>query len=302
MNILATVKIMLSTFIKHHKLPETFKLTAKEHYQPLAEQIFSRFTQHDGAFFVGINGCQGSGKSTLTDYLAEYLTTTYQLTTVVMSLDDFYLTGAKRQQLAREVHPLLATRGVPGTHDIAALKQTLKQLKTKQTGFTIPRFNKVTDEPYPESQWPIIKKPVDIILLEGWCWGVKPQTDQQLAAPVNELEFRHDVNGQWRNYVNQQLKNGYQPLYKEMDFWLALQAPSFDCVYKWRLEQEQKLQDKNVGLANSKVMEPAGVLNFTQYFQRLSVQACNTISQSADAIFYLDHARNITKIPVGVDV
>ena len=281
---------MLSTFIKQHKLPETFKFTAEKHYQPLAEQIFGQFGKHDGAFFVGINGCQGSGKSTLTDYLAEYLATTYQLTIMVMSLDDFYLTGEKRQQLAHEVHPLLATRGVPGTHDIAALKQTLNKLKTKQTGFAMPRFNKATDEPYPESQWPVIDKPVDIILLEGWCWGVKPQTDQQLAAPVNELEFKHDVNGQWRNYVNQQLKSYYQPLYKEMDFWLALQAPSFDCVYKWRLEQEQKLQARNIDLANSKVMGPAGVLNFTQYFQRLSVQACNTISQSADAIFYLDHS------------
>lgn len=289
---------MLSTFMKQHKLPEAFILTAKEHYQPLTEQIFSRFTQHDGAFFVGINGCQGSGKSTLTDYLAEYLTTTYQLTTVVMSLDDFYLTGAKRQQLAREVHPLLATRGVPGTHDIAALKQILKQLKTKQIGFTIPRFNKATDEPYPESQWPIIDTPADIILLEGWCWGVKPQTDEQLAAPVNELELKHDTDGLWRHYVNQQLKSYYQPLYKAMDFWLALQAPSFDCVYKWRLEQEKKLQARNINLPNSKVMGSAGVLNFTQYFQRLSVQACNTISQSADAIFYLDHNRNITKMPI----
>ena len=158
-----------------------------------------------------------------------------------MSLDDFYLTGAKRQQLAREVHPLLATRGVPGTHDIAALKQILKQLKTKQIGFTIPRFNKATDEPYPESQWPIIDTPADIILLEGWCWGVKPQTDEQLAAPVNELELKHDTDGLWRHYVNKQLKSYYQPLYKAMDFWLALQAPSFDCVYKWRLEQELSL-------------------------------------------------------------
>lgn len=298
MNILATVKIMLSTFIKHHKLPETFKFTAKEHYQPLAEQIFSRFTQHDDAFFVGINGCQGSGKSTLTDYLAEYLTTTYQLTTVVMSLDDFYLTGAKRQQLAREVHPLLATRGVPGTHDIAALKQTLKQLKTKQTDFTIPRFNKATDEPYPESQWPIIKKPVDIILLEGWCWGVEPQSEEQLKLPINELELQHDVSGEWRNYVNQQLKDAYVPLYKTMDFWLALQAPSFDCVYKWRVEQEKKLQARNFGLADSKVMTPEEVLGFTQYFQRLSVQSCNTISQSADEIFYLDYARKIKVQPL----
>jgi D-glycerate 3-kinase len=293
---------MLSTFIKQHKLPEKFRLTAQEHYQPLAKRIFSQFTKNNGAYFVGINGCQGSGKSTLTDFIAEYLTYTYQLTIVVMSLDDFYFTGEKRQQLADDIHPLLATRGVPGTHDMTMLASTLTKLKAQQTGFTIPRFNKATDEPYLKEQWPIVKKPADIILLEGWCWGVKPQTDEQLKAPVNELELKHDSKGDWRYYVNQQLKNNYQPLYKTMDFWLALQAPSFDCVYQWRLEQEKKLQDKNIGLLNSKIMKSAGVLNFTQYFQRLSVQACLSISQSADAIFYLDYARNVSKTPFMEDL
>ena len=174
-------------------------------------------------------------------------------------------------------------------------------MKAKETGFTIPRFNKATDEPYPQEHWQTIEEPIDIILLEGWCWGVKPQTAEQLSSPVNELELKHDSNGDWRNYVNQQLQQIYQPLYEKMDFWLALQAPSFDCVYKWRLEQEEKLKAKNKDLSNSKIMKSAGILNFTQYFQRLSVQACNTISQSADAIFYLDYARNITDMPVTDD-
>ncbi|MBA6391002.1 kinase [Colwellia sp. BRX10-3] len=293
---------MLSTFIKQHNLPANFRLTAAEHYQPLAERIFSQFKKRSSTYFVGINGCQGSGKSTLTDFVAEYLTKTHKLNIVVMSLDDFYFTGEKRKQLAHDIHPLLATRGVPGTHDVAMLDRILVKLKAKKTAFSIPRFNKATDEPFPEAQWQEVKKPVDIILLEGWCWGVKPQTAEQLKTPVNELELKFDSSGDWRNYVNQQLKNNYEPLYKKMDFWLALQAPSFDCVYKWRLEQEQKLKDKNIGLQNSKIMESTEILNFTQYFQRLSVQACLTISQSADAIFYLDDARNITNTPLMEDV
>jgi D-glycerate 3-kinase len=82
-----------------------------------------------------------------------------------------------------------------------------------------------------------------------------------------------------------------------MDFWLALQAPSFDCVYQWRLEQEQKLRDKKIGLPHSKVMSPAEVLNFTQYFQRLTVQGSNTLSNSADVVFHLDITRHIIDIP-----
>ncbi|PKI17326.1 kinase [Colwellia sp. 12G3] len=289
---------MLSTFIKQHSLPEDFKHAVTQYYQPLADQIFSQFSQNDGPYFVGINGCQGSGKSTLTDFIATYLTNQYQLNVVVMSLDDFYLTSEKRKQLAQDIHPLLATRGVPGTHDVVELNHILTQLKEKKTGFAIQKFNKATDEPYPEDQWPLIEKPTDIIIVEGWCWGVKPQTTEQLKAPINELECQYDKTGEWRNYVNQQLKVYYEPLYEKMDFWLALQAPSFDCVYQWRLEQEQKLQDRNIGLVNSKIMTPAEILNFTQYFQRLSVQGCNTISQSADAIFYLDYDRKITKMSI----
>lgn len=289
---------MLSAFIEQHNLPDEFRLTVNRYYKPLADRIFSLFKKSNHAYFVGINGCQGSGKSTLTDFLAEYLITEYQLNVVVMSLDDFYLTRAKRNQLANEIHPLLATRGVPGTHDVAALGRVITQLKAQKTGFSIPRFNKATDDPFPEEQWLAIEKPTDIILLEGWCWGVKSQTAEQLLSPINELELQHDVDSEWRNYVNEQLKSAYEPLYENMDFWLALQAPSFDCVYKWRLEQEQKLQAKNINLSNSKIMTPEEILNFTQYFQRLSVQSCNTISQSADAIFYLDYSRQITDTPL----
>jgi D-glycerate 3-kinase len=285
---------MLSTFIKQHNLPEEFRLTVKKHYQPLAERIFSQFKKSNYTFFVGINGCQGSGKSTLTDFISSYLISKYQLNVAVLSLDDFYLTREKRNQLSNDIHPLLATRGVPGTHDITALEQTIIQLKEKKTGFLLPRFNKATDEPFPKDQWFKVDKPVDIILLEGWCWGVKPQTAEQLTSPINELELQHDANGVWRNYVNEQLKSDYVPLYKQMDFWLILQAPSFDCVYKWRLEQEQKLQAKNIGLINSKIMSPQEILNFTQYFQRLSVQSFNTISPFADQVFYLNGSRHIT--------
>ncbi len=292
------VERMLATFIKQHNLPEDFKLTVEKYYQPFAEQLFSRFSATNDVYFVGINGCQGSGKSTFTDFIASYLTTQYQLNVVVMSLDDFYFSSATRNKLAQDIHPLLATRGVPGTHDIVELRHILAQLKQQSSGFSIQKFNKATDEPFPESKWTSVEKPADIVLLEGWCWGVKPQTAEQLILPINELECQYDKTGVWRNYVNQQLKNAYQPLYKEMDFWLALQAPSLDCVYKWRLEQEQKLKVRNMGIENSKIMTPTEVLNFTQYFQRLSIQGCKTFAQSSDAIFYLGYDRKITDMSI----
>lgn len=288
--------ILLASFIEEHQLPSDFTTTVKAHYLPVAEQIYGKFKQGKSPLFVGINGCQGSGKSTFTDFIAQHLSSQYQLNTLVMSLDDFYLPSQQRKDLAESVHPLLATRGVPGTHDVSALGKTITKLKNQDTGFAIPKFNKATDEPFEQEKWQQITTPVDIIFLEGWCWGVNAQTDEQLQTPMNELEMQHDSKGQWRSYVNEQLKAHYQPLYQAMDYWIALQAPSFDCVYKWRLEQEEKLQARNPDLENSKIMTPAQILNFTQYFQRLSVQASNSVSQSADTIFYLDYDRKIAKM------
>lgn len=287
---------MLSAFIKKHNLPERFVLTAERYHKPFAKRILSQFSQNDMPLFVGINGCQGSGKSTLTDFIAQYLTTQYQLNVVVMSLDDFYLSSRKRKELAEFIHPLLATRGVPGTHDIIQLNEVLSQLKQQKTHFCIPKFNKATDEPFTKSEWPLVEAPADIIILEGWCWGIKPQTADQLKTPINELESQYDKTGKWRHYVNKQLSENYQPLYEKMDFWLVLQAPSFEHVYKWRLEQEQKLQNKHINLVNSKIMTQTEINHFIQHFQRLSTQGLKTSSQFADIIFYLDNDRNIKEI------
>jgi D-glycerate 3-kinase len=285
---------MLSAFIKENKLPNQFKNTAELYYKPLAHRIFKQYSENKQPFFVGVNGCQGSGKSTLTEFISKYLSSQYQLRIAIMSLDDFYLSSEKRNQLAHDIHPLLSTRGVPGTHDITALGLILTMLNQGETGFSIPRFDKATDEPFPKSHWTTIEEPIDIIILEGWCWGVKPQTNEQLKSSINELEFQHDSNGIWRHYVNEQLKKNYVPLYERMNFWLSLQTHSFDCVYKWRLEQEQKLAAKNVGRAHSKTMSPTELLNFTLYFQRLTEQGNRTLPSLADTVFFLDEKRNIS--------
>jgi len=72
----------------------------------------------------GMCGAQGSGKSTLARALAGRFPRA-----VALSIDDFYLTRAERLRLAKEVHPLLATRGVPGTHDLDLANAVLTALE-----------------------------------------------------------------------------------------------------------------------------------------------------------------------------
>jgi D-glycerate 3-kinase len=287
---------VFKSFIKQHQLPDDFISVAKENFVPLAEKIISQYKQQTkGPLFVGINGCQGSGKSTLSEFIHDYIQHNTDLKVAVLSLDDFYFSQQVRSDLANDVHPLLKTRGVPGTHDTQHIQKIFTQLKQSDNTFALPRFNKATDNPFPIEEWPQISEAVDIVLFEGWCWGVPAQDEQQLLAPVNALEELSDNDATWRTYVNQSLIKHYQPLYEQMNFWVLLKAPSFDSVYKWRLEQEQKLLNKSKGGDRSGIMSEQQVLDFIQYYQRLTEHSLITLPEKCDVVFHLGEKRQIEK-------
>ena len=106
--------------------------------------------QSTAPFIFGISGGQGAGKSTLCRALTQYLADKGK-SAVTLGLDDFYLSAAARQNLAAQVHPLCATRGVPGTHDVDLLRATLHALQsaTENTETRIPIFSKSHDEGRP---------------------------------------------------------------------------------------------------------------------------------------------------------
>lgn len=242
---------------------------------------------------VGINGSQGSGKSTLAAYLKSCLELEHRLNVVVVSLDDFYYSKAERLLLSTTVHPLLINRGVPGTHDIPLARQTLHALSTqKNADIIIPRFDKSNDDRYPPSQWQTITAPVDVIIFEGWCLNAKAQSNAELVPAINRLERKQDASGTWRHYVNEQLKNHYPKLFNYADITAMLKAPSFDCVYRWRVEQEHKLKQKIAGQGGG--MSDTEIAVFIQHFQRITEHCLNTLADQLDHVFELDEDRNIS--------
>lgn len=83
--------------------------------------ILSRLKEYqaqnpDRPFFIGLNGVQGAGKTTLVQALAETLRTKECLETLVCSIDDLYLTHEDQQKLAHShaENPLVQYRGEPG--------------------------------------------------------------------------------------------------------------------------------------------------------------------------------------------
>lgn len=289
----------LTDFIKKHRLPEAYARNAQQWFAPVAAGIASEREKTGKTLIIGINGSQGSGKSTLADYLALLLKEKYRLNTIVLSIDDFYLTLQQRQLLAKEVHPLMLTRGVPGTHDVGLANDVIRSLSEGAAQTLIPRFDKSTDDRYPQEKWDIITAPTDLIILEGWCVGADTQSAEALLMPVNNLETEEDTDGRWRNHVNQQLRDVYQDLFNMVDIWIMLKAPSFDCVYQWRLEQEQKLRNTLSASPSdskiSKVMDDEGVHRFIQYYQRITEHLLETLPDKVDVLFELDEKRNIIR-------
>ncbi|WP_306020461.1 kinase [Paraglaciecola sp.] len=288
-------KPMIEQFINEHKLSSGFITTAKRYYTPLADRIALHQKEARKTYYVGINGCQGSGKSTLGDFLGTYLKQRYQLNVVILSLDDFYLNQSQRLTLAASVHPLFKTRGVPGTHNTALMHSVLTALSCTEGSLALPKFNKANDNPFPEDQWSRVTGPVDIVILEGWCWGVTAQSPQELTAPVNELEVNEDPQATWRTYVNQQLASCYEPLYQQMHYWVMLKAPDFSNVFNWRLEQEQKLAASLASTSNTQIMNAQQIERFIQFYQRLTEHGLSTLPSHCNEVFELNSQRKIMK-------
>jgi len=240
---------------------------------------------HHGSRIHAIGGLQGTGKSTLAAQLVA-LAREGGLRAVALSIDDFYLGRRERLRLGRSVHPLLATRGPPGTHDVALACETLDALRDGRPT-KLPRFDKIADRRLPQSRWPTMGE-VDLVVFEGWFLKTPPQTSEALSEPVNALERDEDPDGIWRTYCNESLARDYPRLWSQLDRLLWLHGPGFEVVPGWRWQQEEALQALHPA---RQTMSRAQVDRFVQYFERVSRQAWQHLPSIADVTRRVDAQR-----------
>lgn len=258
---------------------------------------------------IGICGAQGSGKTTLCAGLQRALVQEQGANVAVLSIDDLYLPASERARLAQSVHKLLGTRGVPGTHEVALGIEVIERLTRgdRNAHTQLPRFDKLSDERLPRSEWPEFHGRADIVLFEGWCVGARPQREDELAAPVNALERDEDAEGRWRRYVNAQLAGPYQALFGLLDRLVLLAAPDFDIVFRWRRQQEQSLAalaatavpggDGAGGAAPApRVMSDAQLARFIMHYERLTRFILAEMPRRADLVVALDAERRVRDI------
>jgi D-glycerate 3-kinase len=278
-------------FLQRERLPEAYRLTISNALLPLGAAIAARARLSDHLVVVGLCGAQGSGKSTAAAALVEILQRE-DLPAVALSIDDFYLPRAERIALARTVHPLLITRGVPGTHDVELAQATIDSLAEDEPTL-LPSFDKAIDDRLPRGQWRLCQGPMRVVILEGWCVGALPQTAAQLAQPVNALERDEDPDGRWRGYVNAALTSRYPALFNRLSLLALLAAPSFEVVHRWRSEQEQRLRERlaREGGDASRVMNDAAIARFIAHYERVTRHILQEMPLRADHLICLDEQR-----------
>ena len=272
------------------------KITSlKRDYIPMSFWIEKKYKEKGKTLFLGLSGGQGSGKTTIAGILKIILRKFFKRKVYTISIDDFYKTLNERNKMSQKIHPLFKTRGVPGTHDINLIRKFftfVKRIKFKK--FKTPKFDKSIDDRVKKEYWTSIKKRPEIIILEGWCVGAKPQSNSLIKNSINILEKNEDKNLAWRNYVNKKLKNEYKKIFSMIDHLIFIKVPNFNMVLKWRLLQERKLKKKSY--LNKKIMSHAQIKRFVMFYERITLQMIKDLNKYASLVILLKKNHEIKKI------
>ena len=246
---------------------------------------------------VGLAGGQGTGKTTISSIINLILVKYFKLKVFKISIDDFYKTRKERYKLSKKVHPLLMTRGVPGTHNIDLILKFFRIIKKGNfKSLSLPKFDKSIDDRFNKNQWYKIKSKPDVIIFEGWCVGAKSQKNIELKKPINSLEKMEDKSMKWRKYVNFQLAGKYKTFNNMLDCLLYLKAKNFSLLRRWRLKQEKKLFLKSKNKKNLKIMNKNEVLNFMMTYQRITEQMFKTAKKFSSIVMTLNNQHQIINI------
>ena len=291
-------------------LPETFCL-----YVPIARFMAERAREirraHQRAAVFGINGGQGSGKTTINAFLQIILTRGLGLKAAGFSIDDVYKTYDQRQAMAQTVHPLFATRSVAGTHDTALAIDTLDALShaNADTRVAIPRFDKMAKngqgDRVSKSEWPVVEGPLDVVIFEGWFVGAHPQQAQELLEPINQREAAEDPDGTWRRTMNQLLATDYRELFDRIDELLVIQVRSMEDVFRNRELQEQHLRrtleearQRGEDTGEQGAMTPDEVVAFISLYERTTRHMLATLPEQARLTLFIGDQHRIERVRI----
>ena len=272
-------------------------------YLPLAAWLRKRRGDDLRTQVVGVCGAQGSGKSTFCRLLGTVMGEAFDERAVTLSIDDIYETRERREAFAVQVHPLFATRGVPGTHDVDLGLDIIGRLLSlgADESVTLPVFDKAVDTRLPADQWKCHRGPASTVLFEGWCVGALPESEAALIEPINRLESEEDADGVWRLTVNERLHGDYQELFALIDVLILLRVDGMHRVFEWRRLQEHKLAAAaavSTRDRDTKIMTDEQVDRFIMHYERLTRHILAEMPARADIVFDLDDSHSASSVHI----
>jgi D-glycerate 3-kinase len=250
--------------------------------------------QKNKPLIVGIQGLQGSGKSTLCEQIIQSLQIDHKMTAVSFSLDDLYLPHITLKQLSRKYpdNPLLQGRGLPGTHDLKLGKEVFDALLNGKH-ISIPKYDKSLNngegDRTPQDEWKVLDHPVDVVLFEGWMVGFEALTNEQLDIQI-ALNTNSVLKSFNMHHIRQMNSNLYEYHFFNyfIDAIVQLKSLDISIVYTWRSQQEickkQGMSEKDVKMFVDRFI-PAYVL----YLEPLKTRFKNSL------IIYLDADRRVVQ-------
>ena len=238
------MKLNIDIFIQEELKKLTNKNFTKKYISQYIIPIINNLYHSKNNKFI-LSGSQGSGKSTLGKLLKLVIEKFYKKKVMLLSIDDYYLSKEQRLTLSKKIHPLLSTRGVPGTHNIEVT----------------PTFNKLKDDISKKRK---VINSAQILLLEGWCCGSVPIANKYLFKNINTLENTYDKNTNWRKYYNSLLRKEYKSVFSLFDKKIYIKAPSFKYVLEWRYLQEKSNASKS---NNKNFMNKVKLQEFIQHYE-----------------------------------
>ncbi|KAF4688270.1 hypothetical protein FOZ63_017994, partial [Perkinsus olseni] len=120
------------------------------------------------------------------------------------------------------------------------------------------------------------------------CVGAPPPPSEESTAALNSL----DADLKFRNFVDHELRGEYFKVWTQFDIHVHLQVPSWDCVLRWRQDQEDELR-RRVGGQGIDVEE------FCRGYERITRRMLKSCPKEADVVIYLGEDHRIAGCRLG---
>ena len=260
----------------------------KKYLAPLLGNIAKHYQKNKTAI-IGVQGGQGTGKTTLAKFLQEQLRQKgYAVES--FSIDDFYTSYAERKRLAQQYpsNPFYQIpRGMPGTHRVSELLLVLQRINAGKP-FAIPHFDKSLHHGAGDVDGERkVKVRVDFVLFEGWCVGLPLINKKELE----KICQRNKISLPSGYGIVLRFLKSYQPLWEYIHYLVMLKPRRSELHLRWRRQQEQELRQQKGSSMNQKEIG-----HFVDIYLPLTYVCYEKVN--ADAVLTIDEKHRFVKLNI----